>query len=103
MTICVYSCVVLLSLCFLRKSYDHIARSAFLVADVTRSNPNVFYELGYGHALGKKAILLTQDIDEVPFDLKMWRHIVYNPNAQNSLAKRLRNTAINVLDELKKV
>ena len=44
---------------------------------VTGKNPNVFYEVGYAHAKGKLTILLTADTDDIPFDLKRRRHIVY--------------------------
>lgn len=40
-------------------------------------NPNVYYELGYALALQKKCILLTQEIENIPFDLKHKRHIKY--------------------------
>lgn len=49
-----------------------------ILADMTDSNPNVFYELGLAHALSKPAILVTQSMDYVPFDLQNLRTIVYN-------------------------
>jgi hypothetical protein len=52
--------------------------SALVVADLTGSNPNVYYELGLAHALGKRVILLTQHIDELPFDLRSYRVIPYS-------------------------
>jgi hypothetical protein len=45
---------------------------------MTGRNPKVFYETGYAHALNKKVILLTQNADEIPFDLKHYPHIVYS-------------------------
>lgn len=48
-----------------------------VVADCTGRNPNVFYELGIAHTIGKPCILLTQNIDDVPFDVKGWRFIEY--------------------------
>lgn len=44
---------------------------------MTDRNPNVFYEVGYAHALGKIVLLLTQKTDDIPFDLKHRQHIVY--------------------------
>ena len=44
---------------------------------MTGRNPNVFYETGYAHALGKHVILLTQEAKDIPFDLKHYQHIIY--------------------------
>ena len=44
-----------------------------IIADLTGLNPNVFYELGLAHAMDKKVIIITQDIDELPFDIKSYR------------------------------
>lgn len=54
-----------------------IVKSDLIVADLTDSNPNVYYELGIAHALQKNVILITQDIDELPFDLRSYRVICY--------------------------
>ena len=55
-----------------------IANSDLIVADLTGSNPNVFYELGLAHALRRPTILLTQDVEEVPFDLRSYRILEYD-------------------------
>lgn len=55
-----------------------ISEADIVIADLTSSNPNVYYELGIAHALGKPVILLTQDIDEVPFDLRPYRLLLYS-------------------------
>jgi hypothetical protein len=55
---------------------EAVATSRYIIADLTNSNPNVFYELGICHALGKKVILITQGTD-VPFDVRHIRHIRY--------------------------
>lgn len=62
----------------LERVYNQISKADFIVADMTNRNPNVFYEVGYAHALGKRTILLTQNVDDIPFDLKHYPHIVYN-------------------------
>lgn len=48
-----------------------------IIADITNRNPNVFYELGIAHTLGKKIILLTQNTKDIPFDLNRYRFICY--------------------------
>ncbi len=55
-----------------------IASADLVVADLSGGNPNVYYELGIAHAFGKPTILLTQDLDEVPFDLRAYRVITYS-------------------------
>jgi chaperonin GroEL len=54
-----------------------------VIADVTAKNPNVNYELGLCHALGVPTILITQSMDDVPFDYKQLRCIVYNTRDYN--------------------
>lgn len=61
----------------LERIYNQIAKADLIVSDMTGRNPNVFYETGYAHALGKKVILLTQQTDDIPFDLQHYPHIVY--------------------------
>ncbi|WP_172151618.1 hypothetical protein [Pseudomonas tumuqii] len=77
-----------------------IDRSAFVVCDCTGQNPNVFYEIGIAHTLGKEVILITQNPDDVPFDLRHIRYLTYLNNGeglavlQTSLAARLRNSIL---------
>ena len=55
-----------------------IADSTLIVADLTGSNRNVYYEVGIAHALGKPVILITQDISDLPFDIQSYRVIEYD-------------------------
>jgi len=55
-----------------------IFQSELIVADLTTANPNVYYELGLAHAFRKRVILLTQQINELPFDLRSYRVIPYS-------------------------
>jgi hypothetical protein len=61
----------------LDRIFNQISKADVIVADMTGRNPNVFYEVGYAHALGKIVILLTQNSDDIPFDLKHRQHTVY--------------------------
>lgn len=49
-----------------------------IIADLTGLNANVFYELGLAHAMNKKVIIITQDIGELPFDIKSYRANEYS-------------------------
>jgi hypothetical protein len=61
----------------LDRVFNQINKADVVVADMTGRNPNVFYEVGYAHALGKIVLLLTQDASDIPFDLKHHQHTVY--------------------------
>jgi len=61
------------------KVLEHVAKSEIVVADLTRANPNVFYELGIAHAEkdARSVILLTQTPDKLPFDVRPYSCIPY--------------------------
>jgi hypothetical protein len=60
--------------------WAYTRRARLLLADLTGKNPNVFYELGLAHALAKPAILVAESMDDIPFDLRPLRIIVYDKN-----------------------
>jgi hypothetical protein len=57
-----------------------IEEAHVIIAEVSTRNPNVFYELGYAHALRKPAVLLAQRLQEppLPFDISGYRAILYD-------------------------
>ena len=62
---------------------DDITRSirecAVVIADVTPNNPNVFYEVGFAHGIGKPTILLSdRKRDKLPFDVSGFRTLFYD-------------------------
>ncbi len=61
-----------------RDVVERLHESDLIVADLSGENPNVFYELGLAHAFGKPVILLTQSIEEIPFNLRSYRHVKYD-------------------------
>ena len=68
-----------------------IDRSKIVICDCTGRNPNVFYEAGIAHALGREVVLITQNPEDIPFDLRHLRYIPYLNNGEglNNLATRL--------------
>lgn len=74
--------------------FSLIFRSHIVVCDFTAKNPNVFYEAGIAHTLGKHVIPITQSADDVPFDLRHHRFLPYlnnnegRSNLADDLAKR---------------
>jgi len=63
-----------------------IDRSRVVVCDCTGRNPNVFYEAGIAHTLGRKVILITQSKHDIPFDLRHLRYVEYLNNAEGRAA-----------------
>ncbi|MBN8491702.1 MAG: hypothetical protein J0M00_09800 [Burkholderiales bacterium] len=57
--------------------WESIQKAEIIIADLTGKNPNVMYELGLAHALWKKVILIAQSVDDLPFDLRHLRTIIY--------------------------
>jgi hypothetical protein len=62
----------------LERIYRQIEAADIIIADMSTRNENVFYEVGYAHAREKLCILATSNGDDIPFDLKHRRHIVYS-------------------------
>ena len=59
-----------------------IYRSNIVVCDFTGKNPNLFYEAGIAHVLGKHVVPITQQPDDVPFDLRHHRYSTYLANGE---------------------
>ena len=62
-----------------------IAEADIIIADLTGLNPNVFYELGIAHAMNKKTIIITQNVEDLPFDIKYYRVVQYSFNYKQFL------------------
>jgi len=70
----------------------HAAR--IIIADCTGRNPNVFYEIGLAHAIGKYTILISQSEEDIPYDLRERRVILYSytPRGMREFEKKLLKT-----------
>ena len=75
---------------------DLIFVAEIIVVDFTGKNPNVMYETGIAHTLGKHVVPITQSMEHVPFDLQSHRVLQYHANQEglakmtNELASRLK-------------
>ncbi|MBN1186513.1 MAG: toll/interleukin-1 receptor domain-containing protein [Bacteroidales bacterium] len=80
-----------------------IERARIIVADLTGRNPNVFYEVGIAHTLNKPVLLLAQDIEDVPFDLRHRRALLYeySPRGCKKLEKDIVKNVYALLNENK--
>jgi hypothetical protein len=77
----------------LLRIYAELERADIVIAEMSGRNPNVLYETGYAHALGKRVILLTRSVDDIPFDLRHYSHIVHGgqiATARSELERRMR-------------
>ncbi|MFA0146340.1 hypothetical protein [Vibrio lentus] len=66
---------------------SEIASSRVVVANLSGRNPNVFYELGIAHALGKPVLLVSETLDGIPFDIQSQRILTFT--TENELASNL--------------
>ena len=84
----------------LDKIKDYIRNSDVLIADCSGRNPNVFYELGMAHILGKKVILITSDpIREAPTDIRHFEFIRYTLGKHVEFFEQLDNALHNIFTE----
>jgi small subunit ribosomal protein S1 len=63
-----------------------IQEAEIVVADLTGRSPNVLYELGLAHLIGKRLLLLTMDADDIPTDLGQFAVLVYSYEGAGLLA-----------------
>lgn len=79
--------------------FNLIFRCHVVVVDFTGKNPNVMYETGIAHTLGKHVIPISQSLNDVPFDMSHHRVLKYLPNQEGidamvpRLAERLRHVS----------
>jgi hypothetical protein len=76
----------------MEKVWDGIAGAQLIIADCTERNPNVFYEIGIAHTVGRKVLLITRSDKDIPSDIKHFDYIHYNydPEGVEGLIGRLR-------------
>ncbi|MBI1916250.1 MAG: hypothetical protein HYS12_16195 [Planctomycetes bacterium] len=73
-----------------------------VIAEITAPNQNVYYEVGYAHALNKPTILLAQRGRDLPFDIRSYRVIFYDDSigGKPQVEKILREHLQSILQEL---
>jgi hypothetical protein len=63
-----------------------IRQSTAVIADVSESRPNVLYEVGFAHALGKPTVLISSTpLDQLPFDIRNSNTIPYQQGQTSKL------------------
>ncbi|MFZ4262949.1 hypothetical protein ACFRAE_12950 [Sphingobacterium sp. HJSM2_6] len=77
--------------------FDLIFCSKIVIVDFSDRNPNVMYETGIAHTLGKIVIPIAQNLGDIPSDLVHHRALKYLPNPDgyrelsNNLFKRIKS------------
>lgn len=74
---------------------ESIRKAEFVVADLTDSRPNVFYEAGYAYGIGKTPIYVAKRTTKLEFDLKDYPVIFWSSmrELRDGLEKRFRALA----------
>lgn len=75
---------------------SEIEKASLCITDITGSNPNVMWEVGYATALNKPIIFLVQSIEKVPFDIENMRTIKYH---RDNLSATLRSALVESIRE----
>ena len=83
----------------IQKIQHSIKSSDFIIAEISEHNPNVYYEVGFAHAINKPVILLTRNIENTPFDLRSYNHIIYSNIVE--LRRKLKEMLVNILKDKK--
>jgi nucleoside 2-deoxyribosyltransferase len=71
------------------------------LADISRENPNVWYEVGYAIASGKEIVLVCMEGSKFPFDVRHRSIIVYKTESTRDFDK-LKSDITNRLNALAK-
>jgi hypothetical protein len=77
---------------------ENLVQADIAIADLSGRNPNVFYELGVRHAVNDNTILIAQSEEDVPFDLRGQRLIIYQCDFEGGV--RLRNALVDAIEDI---
>lgn len=83
----------------IREVWSAIHNAQICIAECTGRNPNVFYETGIAHTVGRKTILIAQSEDDIPFNVQHMRFIIYT-DTEDGLEKLHRTLKATLKSEL---
>jgi acyl carrier protein phosphodiesterase len=78
--------------------FTAIRDAKIVIADLTGRNANVFYEVGIAHAISKPVLLVSQSLDDIPFDLRHRRVQIYEYSPRG--CKRLESLVEQHLEQM---
>ena len=75
---------------------ENIAKSKFIISDLSGERPNCYYETGFAHALGKELILTIREKEKIHFDLAGYRFITWSTESdlRKKLTERIKSLKI---------
>ncbi|MGB2963575.1 MAG: hypothetical protein WBB69_06270 [Anaerolineales bacterium] len=76
-----------------------INTSVAVIADLSESNPNVMYEVGYAHGKKKPTVhICSTPLKELPFDVAQWNTISYRRGQTYKLGEKIYTRLKELLD-----
>jgi hypothetical protein len=80
--------------------YDALEHADLVICDITGTNPNIMYNLGYAHGFKKPVILISDKPELVPFDVRSVKTIFYDNKSteRSSFTKLLRLTILDAIE-----
>lgn len=79
---------------------ENLITADIVIADLSGRNPNVFYELGVRHAVNNNTILIAENLNDIPFDLRGMRTIAYRYEPEHML--KLKDSLEQAITEILK-
>jgi hypothetical protein len=73
--------------------WANINKATLVIAEISGNNPNVMYELGICHTVGKNVMMITQNPDKIPFNFRHMRCYPYSNDIPggDELKKNIRS------------
>jgi len=84
--------------------FNIVFRAQVIIVDFSGKNPNVMYETGIAHTLGKHVVPITQSLADVPFDMMHHRALTYLRNneglkaLEHGLITKLKQFRVNPIE-----
>jgi hypothetical protein len=84
-----------------KQIFEHLVYSRLCIADLSFSNPNVFYELGVRHMVKRPCIQLIRKGDRIPFDVSQGRTIIVDTSDVYTIVDRIESARREVTEHIK--
>lgn len=68
--------------------FSKIRDADLVIAEISSGSPNVLYEVGWAHAMGKSTLLFAKKDAEIPFDINDYLVLRYDPNLKPELLRK---------------